>query len=266
MKKSDTALAAIIAVVVSVIALLSLSGCGKAQSPDKIIAHVNKEPVYASELKKAIDLRRRQDPSLQITPDLEREELDLLVNKKLVIQEAMEKGLAREDRFVNTIKSFWEQTLIRDFLEFKKKEFKDKASASYDEIKRYYDNLSWRVLFRVLRSRDADYIDAVYIKLAKGDGGENIAWESVGPIGYDDISDEALLEVFNLKEGETKKIAAEPYNYIVIVDRKEPVALEPMETLKAEIEKRVIALKERRMFEKWLKEKKSRSRIRIYSK
>jgi len=119
------------------------SGCSKYErfNQKDVIAYVNKEPILASELARDIALRQRQDPAFRVTPETEAEQLNTIINKKLLVQKAMEKGLAREERFVNTIKSFWEQTLIRDFIEYKQKGFKDRIFVTEDEIKNYYDRL-----------------------------------------------------------------------------------------------------------------------------
>lgn len=120
-----------------------LPGCGKRDTFDKkdVIAYVNKEPILESELKRDIALRVRQDPMFKVTPETESEMLDNIINRKLLCQNAMEKGMAREPKFVNTIKSFWEQTLIRDFIDYKQKEFAEYTFVTEDEIKNYYDNL-----------------------------------------------------------------------------------------------------------------------------
>ena len=129
--------------VAAFLILLFLPGCGKREQFDKkdVIAYVNKEPILESELKRDIALKTRQDPMFKVTPETESEMLDNIINRKLLCQNAMEKGMAREPRFVNTIKSFWEQTLIRDFIDYKQKEFGEYTFVTEDEIKNYYDNL-----------------------------------------------------------------------------------------------------------------------------
>lgn len=119
------------------------AGCSKCGIDGKkgVIAYVNKEPVLASELDRAVALKARQDPSFRVTPESKAEILDVIINRKLIVQKAMEKGLARQEKFVNTIKSFWEQTLIRDFVEYKQKAFQDYSFATEEEIGNYYDNL-----------------------------------------------------------------------------------------------------------------------------
>ncbi|GEM_PF-5754342 len=130
------------ALIIFSVCLVICSGCAKSGPADKdAIAYVNKEPVLKSELDREMALRQRHDPDFKITPETKAEQLDTIIDRKLIVQKAMENGLAREDRFVNTIKAYWEQTLIRNFLEYKEREFKDYIFAAEEEIKNYYDNL-----------------------------------------------------------------------------------------------------------------------------
>lgn len=247
--------------LILIIPFAIISGCGKYASKEDVVAYVNKDPIYASDLKKAIAMRARLDPSFKITPQTERDELDIIINRKLIVQEAMEKGLAREDRFVNTIKAFWEQTLVRDFVDFKKKQFQDYLFATDEEIKEYYANLSDKVTFKALKPRDRPGAEEAYRKYLKDK--DTSQWETIGPVGYGDIISGVLLDVFEMGEGEAKILSDGTDVYVVEIVVKEKTAVEPLENLKGEIEKRIIFMKERRLFEDWLKEKKKRSRIRI---
>jgi hypothetical protein len=245
-------------------ALLFISGCAKCEAPKAkdIVAYVNKEPVYASELETEVARKAKRDPGLKVTPDSKRDELDLIINKKLIIQEAMERGLAREERFVNTIKAFWEQALIRDLVERKNEEFGKFVFVTDDEIRNYYENMQWRMTFKIAKSRDKRAADELFTKLEKGDS-SGIAWEQIGPVLYEDASSTPLKDSFTMSPGEFKRVDDDPDYYIIGVEKVEPVALEPFETLKPEIEKRIAADKQRNLFEKWLKEKRKNSKIKI---
>ncbi len=254
--------------LVMLFGLIFLSGCAKYDLLNKkdVIAYVNKEPVLASELKRAIALRARQDPTFKVTPETEAEQLDTIINRKLIVQKAMDIGLAREDRFVNTIKSFWEQTLIRDFLEYKKKTFQDYLYATEDEIKKYYNGLSDRTTFKVIKSRYKSGIDDAYNKLAENKDFEMPSCETIGPVGCEDITSDVLRDAHKMPEGEFKTFEAPPYYYLIKVEKKEKVTVEPLETLKSEIEKRIIAQKEKTLLEDWLKEERKKSVIKILPK
>lgn len=251
--------------------IMLLSGCGGACKSDlphkeEIIAYVNKEPIYASELKKEIALRARHEPGYKSTAEAEADQLDIMIDRKLIIQEAVSKGLGRQEKFVATIKNFWEQALVRDFIEFKKKEFADYLFATEEEIKKYYGNLGKRITFKVLKSRDKNYIDAVYDEFIKNKEIDTAGWETIGPVGYEDIDSETLSEAFDLPLGGLKKAEDAPDYYIVMVSEKENVELLPLDTLKSQIERRVLAMKEKLLFNKWLKAEREKASVRILKK
>jgi len=249
---------------VALLLCIFLSACGRSSSVHEkdVVAYVNKEPIFASELKKDMALRASLNPLFKATPEAEYGQLDMIIDKKLIIQEAMDKGLARRDKFVNTIKTFWEQTLIRDFIDYKKREFSDFLFVTDEEVKKYYDSLAQRVTFKVLKSKDKNYIDDVYGKLTENKNLQS-AWQTIGPISYEDITSDALLEVFNAPVGEVKKIEEAPDYYLVVVSNREKATIMPLDTLRPEIEKRVVAMKERRLFEDWLKKQRDKASIKI---
>ena len=173
----------------------------------------------------------------------------------------MESGLAREERFVSTIRTIWEHTLIRDFIEYKKKQLQDYLFATDEDIKKYYENISYKATFKVFKSRDKAAADAAYEKYLKDK--DTSSWQLIGPVGYDDVGPIALLDAFEMGEGEVGRFTDEPNYYIIEVSGKEKLEIAPLDSIRAEIEKRVISVKEKRLFEDWLKEEKKRSKITI---
>lgn len=243
--------------------LIFLSACVKSDKNNgkTVLAYVNKEPIYLSEFKREIALRAKSDPSFKGTPEAKEEQLQSLIERRLIVQAAMQEGLAREERFVNTIKAFWEQALIRDFIEYKNSQAKDYLFATNEEINKYYDNLSKKVTFKVLRATDKlTFEEACKKYLIDKD---TSAWQTLGPISFEDITDMALVDAFDLPLGEVRRFEEPDNYYLILVASREPIGVEPLEKLKADIGRRVIALKERRFFEDWLKEERRRASIKI---
>lgn len=244
-------------------AILILAGCSRSglTKDREVVAYVNREPILASELKKEVALKAKRDPMFKVTPEAEYDYLDMIIDRKLIVQAAIKKGLAREDRFINTIKTFWEQTLIRDYFDYKKNQFQDYLFVTDDDVKKYYGNLSQKVTFRILRMEDKRAIDEAYKKYIKDK--DISTWQVVGPLGYEDITSNVLLDAFEAGKGEVRKIDDGHYHYLIEVAEKEKITLEPLENIRSEIEKRVIAMKERRLFEDWLRKERKEARIKI---
>jgi hypothetical protein len=246
-------------------AVCILSSCGNEPAPsktDKIIAYVDKEPIFASDIQRGMALKAKHDPLGIATPDDEKDQLDSVIDKKLMIHEALRQGLARQDSFAQTIKTFWEQTLIREFVDFKKKEFQKYLFVTENEVKNYYDRLDRRVTFKILKSRDRASIDAAYEKIRQNMPVDDLSWQIIGPVGYDDISSKVLAEGFAMTLGEIRRVSDGPRHYLVMVIDKQDVVRLPLESIRPQIEKRIFDLEEERLFQDWLKTQRQPSKVR----
>lgn len=121
--------------------VFSLSGCAKKGDDDTIVATVNTKPIYLRELRRELSNRVHQNPSLKPDKETLSEITDILIKRQLIIQVAMEQNMASEQKFVDTIKVFWEQTLIRDFVDKKNVEFDRYIFVTDNEVREYYDEL-----------------------------------------------------------------------------------------------------------------------------
>ena len=118
--------------------LLINFGCAK-KPQGKVIATINGDPIYVKDLNREIALSFRRNPMFRISPQTLENQLNILIDRRLLIQEARKKNLDRTDRFVNTIKAFWEQTLIRDLMAYKNKELGETASQEEKDKKELLD-------------------------------------------------------------------------------------------------------------------------------
>ncbi|MFA6281140.1 MAG: hypothetical protein WCY05_01395 [Candidatus Omnitrophota bacterium] len=244
------------------IILIVFTSCAKNESPkEKVIAYVNKEPVYVSDLDREIARKAKSNPTFEVTPETKYGELALIIDRKLIAQAAIQEGLARKEKFTNTIKNFWEQTLIRDFVDLKNKESQDYIFVTNEEINKYYDNLSVKVTFKILKNRDKNIIEKAY-KNYLGNK-DTIGWQTIGPVNYEDLESSEVLEAFTLPGGEIKKFD-DGYNYyLIMVSERENNDIPPIETIRSDIERKIIVLKEKTLFEDWLKKERKISRIKI---
>jgi len=249
-----------------ILVCLVLTSCGRnpqLSGTDKVVAYANKEPIFASDLKRSLALKAQQDPLLVTTPDVRQEQLDIMIDRKLIIQEALQLGLARQDSFVETIKTFWEQTLIRELIDFKKKEFQNYLYVTDNEVNKYYENLGKRLTFKVLKSRNKQELEDISDKIKESQPVETANWDTLGPVGYDDITSDVLYEAFELPEGGIKIIEEAPYYYLVMVVRKEEALRQPLETLRPQIEQQIRVIKEQRLFDEWLKNERKNAKVKL---
>ena len=249
-----------------IIALIAFVGCDNRKpgiSDGKVVAYVNKEPVFAAEVDRGIAIKARHDPLFKVTPKAKKEQLDTTIDKKLFIQEAVKAGLTRDEKFVNTIKTFWEQTLVRDFIDYKRKDFASYLFVTEDEIKNYYAHLGRRVNFRVWKDADKAVIEKIYEQIKAGVAEGLPAAESVGPVSYSEISSDVLREVFDDAPGEAKVFNKAGLYYLIVVDSRNDTSLPPLETLRQEITQEILSVKEQQMLDDWLAKQRQQAGIKM---
>lgn len=247
--------------------LMTLPGCGNPPqagiSDGDIVAYVNKEPILSSELNNDIAIRTRHDPFFKVTPETRQEQLDIIIDRKLIIQEAVHRGLARDEKFVDTIRNFWEQTLVREFIDYKKKEFASRLSVTEEETRDYYAHLGRRVTFMVLKSLDKFYVEQVYAQWRQEGKMNPAGWEIVGPVTYGEINSDILRQSFDAAINEVRFVEVPPRYYLVMAQERQEIPLQPLEALRPAIERDILALKEQQLLDEWLKTQRDQASVSI---
>ena len=118
-----------------------LTGCSFGKTDDTVIATVNGQPLYLKELKRELAIKVRQNPSLGVNKKTLDDITGTLVDKHLILQEATRKGMTKEQKFADTIKAFWEQALIRDFIEYRNRQVEPDIFVTDKEVEDHYEEL-----------------------------------------------------------------------------------------------------------------------------
>ena len=128
-------------VILSVILISIITSCGGQKQNEEAVATVNGAPVLLKEFKKDLAIYANRNPDFKLDTQSVEDHLDMFIDKQLMIQEATKMGLAKDDRFLETIKRFWEQTLIRELIDAKSSEWRDKLFVTEDEIQSHYQEI-----------------------------------------------------------------------------------------------------------------------------
>ena len=152
---------------------------------DKAVAVVNEEPITLRNFQKEIALRSKQNPAYEITPSAIEGQLDTIIDRRLMIQEAMKMGLASDEDFIRTIQTFWEQTLIRELIENKNREWEERLFVTEQEITDYYRKAQQIVTFKVIRTKDEKEAEEILERAKEQE--DSLKWEIVGPVAYFDV-------------------------------------------------------------------------------
>lgn len=243
-----------------VLGIFVFFGCAKGGPSKEIIATVNGEPLYLKDFKKELALRVKQNPSFRITPHTLDEMLDMVINRKLIIQEATSIQLAEEERFINTIKAFWEQTLIRDFIDYKNRETERLLDVRDSEIKDYYEKLKTRATFNIVKRTRKQDIEALMQEIKDGGG---IEWDTTVSLSYEEIPSAILAKAFDLAPGQMGIFEEGYMHYLVYVVAKEPISIPSFKEAYPRIKKKIKQRKQQQALSEWLKDKKDKSDIEI---
>ena len=251
------------------IALFSFVGSGcltsdpfKTVDPkDKVILTVNGDKITEKELRRELAIRAAQDPNFKVSSPVVAQQLDIMVNRRILIQEATQRKLAEQEVFLNTIRNFWEQTLIRDLLNQLSKEGVKSATVSEAEINDYYSKLSKKVVFEIARDAQKSVIDGLVEQLKLG---REIVWtQKVGPASYEEISSPALEDAFSLQPRTYKTYSENGLHYLIRVASNEPTTVPELSSIRSRIEAQIKQRKQQAALEQWLKEKRSKAKIRL---
>jgi AAA15 family ATPase/GTPase len=125
---------------------LLFAGCGSDPDPEAqdIAIQVNNRKISLAEFNEQLKFEVYADPEIDLTQDSRAAFIDYLIQKELMIQEAVRLDLDRKEEFVRTIQTYWESTLIRQLMDLKTEEFKKKILVTENEIDDYYEeNKDW---------------------------------------------------------------------------------------------------------------------------
>jgi len=75
------------------------------------------------------------------TPDSKRDFLNMLIWRKLILQDAQARGMDKDKEFLKSIEHFWEQSLLKRMMNQKSQEITGSASISDSEVEAIYNKL-----------------------------------------------------------------------------------------------------------------------------
>jgi len=252
------------AVLLAAGVLVAPIGCadnGRPQEEPRI-ASINDTPILLRDFEREVTTATRRDPTIRITEDSLAALLDSMVERKLLIQEAVAMGLSENERFLATIKAYWEQTLIRELIDSKTAEWADKTFVTDDEVHSYYRLMGTRVTVRSVNTSTA--AEAESARLAMSEGGRLRAEQTMGPFSSADIPpSNPLHAAFDLEEGEAKVLKGENGYTTILMERKETVQTAPFKEVDSRIKTRLLEQKRQKALDDWLADLKESSRITV---
>ncbi|MBI3991296.1 MAG: hypothetical protein HY350_04010 [Candidatus Omnitrophica bacterium] len=118
--------------------LTFLAGCNPAPQNKQILAKINNYEITLDEFDEEF---KGSGYDRNGTLDTQKDFLNNLINRKLILQDAQKKGLDKDKGFLRMIERFWEQSLLKLAIDKKTRETAGSALVTDKEIEDAYNNL-----------------------------------------------------------------------------------------------------------------------------
>lgn len=244
-------------VLVPVMAVLLFSCSGPEDGKGEEVASVNGSPIFMKDFMKEVRTASSRYPDRKLTEERLEEILHTMVDRKLLIDEAVKKGLSEDERFLESIKSFWEQTLIRELIESKNREWADRLLVTDEEVRNRYSMMSSRITIRVIKADDVKGAEAA-LPAVSAEG------ELLGPLFVEDLNhSDPLLAAFAMEEGAKAVVGSDDDFFAYEVVKKEPSGVAPLEEVYEALKASLLEEKKEKALEEWLEGRKKAASIKI---
>lgn len=245
-------------------AFLAIISCSSGGKERDAVATVNDAPIVSQELKKEVARYSRQNPAQKVTFNTVEDSLKSMIDQKLLVQEAVKKGLHEKEDFVESIKGYWEQTLIRALVDAKTKELSKNIFATDDEIRKEYDRMSYMQLIRAARAKTKPAADEIAKAMQEGRPPSDV--ETIGPLYYADLNDSPLADACDMEVGQVKALAAGDEYIVVQVVNREKMPTPPLKDIYPQIRESLLLQKQQSAVKAWIDEVRKSARININDK
>ncbi|NQT22316.1 MAG: peptidyl-prolyl cis-trans isomerase [Candidatus Omnitrophica bacterium] len=238
-----------ISIVLICLICFAVIGCGKkGVGKGKVVATIDGEPIYVSDVNNALELNVKRDPMFRVTPETLDTQLAILIDRRLLIKEAKKRELDQKETFIKTIQTFWEQTLIRDLMAAEDRKLNESVAVSTEEVRDYYDKLSHERTFGIIKSRNREVVDEAMKK-----NPDEVIWdEEIGPLSYEDVNSAVLFMAFDIPKGQARVIMDRDLYYLIYVKDVVDAEVPSFDEAKEKIEERIRNLGKQRAFNSWV--------------
>lgn len=244
--------------------LLFITACERNKPHGENIASVNDVPIPLLEFQKEVSVLSKRSSAFKITPQTLEEQLNIIIDKKLLLQEARRKGLTEDPRFVQTIKTFWEQTLIKELVESKTREWADRLFVTEEEVEKHYQRMQYMPIVKFAKIKSLEQTKEAKEKMLKGLPVEGE--EIIGPLFLEDIRSLALVNAFDMNAGEINVYETDGGYIIIQVINKNKTSVPPLKENYSRIKDFLLEQKKQNAMEDWLRDVKNSAKIEINSK
>ena len=122
--------------------VLYFSGCAKDQDENiEVLAKINDYQLTLKDFETQLASNLEFEGDFKLTQKAKKQFLNNLIERELLIQQAMKLKLDRNKKFIAAIERYWEATLIKNLMELKGKEITESTYVSQKEIEARYGEM-----------------------------------------------------------------------------------------------------------------------------
>ena len=243
-------------------------------SPETILASFGEQTITLGEFNQVWE-QVPEDYKLQLDKSMV---LDQVISEKLLIQEAKNMGLEKDNDVLEQIEKMTEQILVQALLQ---REILDKVDVNDEEVSEYYeqnkDSFTEKEqihLYNILLESEEEAQDILEQLKTGGDFIEIAKEKSTGPsaaqggdLGY--LSKGSLIpeiedEVFTLEVGGLSGVVKTDFGFHILkITEKKPETVKALEEVKEDIIQTLLPTKQKEAFDNLLEELKGKVEIEI---
>jgi peptidyl-prolyl cis-trans isomerase C len=263
---------------------LMVAGCGKAggdaKSQGPAVLKINDKSFTAADVEKEIGQEVRRSPQqlgpLLATKDGQKQFLDRMVRRELLLQEAEKRKIGDHAEVVDQVSALRRELMIRTLLQ---EEIGTKIKVEDKDVQEYYaahpEEFSGdKVRARHILLQTEEEAKQVQERIAKNENFEELAKTlskdtstaaKGGDLDFfsrDQMVPEFAKAAFALKPGEVSGIVKSPFGYhlIKLVDRRKGQPL-TLEQVKGQLQRRLLDERQNQRFTQWMKDLEGAAKI-----
>jgi hypothetical protein len=243
--------------------MLIVASCG-ADSPSKKaptwVVRCGSVSISPGEFQAFLQQQTRRNLNLQLTPERERELLERLVEKRLLLLEAEKLKLDQDPEFIQDLREMREQALMKRLLTKKGAELEKQATVTDEEIKRIYEQMGQEVRFRYLPVTEPQQAPKLLQEWSAGKCEGAVESGLVNQVRLAD-SWKKCLQGLQVKKPALVTMEGQPF-LVELLARKE-VPPPPLEKVRGEIAGELLERKKAALMQTWIRSLKGKNFLEL---
>jgi peptidyl-prolyl cis-trans isomerase C len=268
--------------------LVAMVGCSKSQGPaaeagkkeqkGQVLAEVNGAVITTDDFKKELEILPPYLKQMAGTPDGQKEMLDSMVVRELVMQDAQKQGIDKSKEVADRMEDMKKRVIVEAYL---KKKVEEQVKLSDADLQKFYDQNKEKF-------KTGDQVRASHILVKTEKEAQDVLTQLKGGAKFEDLAKKYSVDpagqkggdlgwfgkgsmipefekvAFSMKEGETSGIVKTKFGYHIIrLTGKRPAGTLPFAEVKEQLKASLMPEKQQEVFKKVKEDLKKSAKLSI---